>query len=152
MRALAFTALLATSGAGLVQDTRDWRFVMDVPQTRAVLVFDASATTSPTPDTRELVVYAYQPVGPGTKGQDYNIVRMTYRYDCKAVTVQRVRAAFFYDEREIEADNEHTPPASPDPSKMHGGLLQPACTGDYSRYPKIAAANPAEERERRFGR
>jgi hypothetical protein len=151
---------LATSLAGIVAapaalaQAPEWRVMMEMgkPADRALLLVDAQSLASPTRDTRTVDVSSFYSVVQTDDVRPYNVVRLTYRFDCRARTGQRVREVALHDDKEVSRIAAVNPMAPVRPDTLQGDLIGPACYGDFGAFPRIAAATPALERKRRFGR
>ena len=147
--------MLAASPAALAQ-THDWRFMADVGagENRFLLFIDAASLASPTPDTRQLMVatYDYALDERTSNGAPFNVVRITYGFDCKARTTWKVKAELFDEDRlvELEPPNRTANPA--EPGTIAGDVFDAACTRDFAAFPRISAPSASEERRRRFKR
>jgi hypothetical protein len=151
---------LATSLAGLavapaaLAQAPEWRVMMEMgkPDDRALLLVDARSLTSPTRDTRTVDVSSFYSVIQTDDVKPYNVIRLTYRFDCRAKTGQRIREVILHDDKQLSRIEAVNPMAPVKPNTLQGDLIGPVCSGNFSPFPRIAAATPALERKRRFGR
>lgn len=153
--ALSLAAPLAAPAApAALAQAPEWRVMMETGRApdQALLLVDAHSLTRPTRDTRTVDVSSFYVLDQTDDRLPYNVIRLTYRFDCRARTAQRIREVILHDDRQlsrIEAVNPMTPVK---PNTLPGDLFQPACSGDFSAFLRIQAATPVLERKRRFGR
>jgi hypothetical protein len=148
---LAAAALLAAPGA--LAQASDWRFMAQaIGKVKTIMLFDAAAVTSPTPDTRQATIANYRSASAKTaKANKYNAYFLTYRYDCKARTMQGVRSELVFDDVVVESSDAGGEPQSVDSGNPAAELFDAVCSGDYSKFRKIRASTPLEERKLWFG-
>jgi hypothetical protein len=144
---------LAAAPAALAQ-VPEWRVMMEMgkPDDRALLLVDAHSLASPTRDMRTVDVSSFYSTVQTDDVKPYNVIRLTYRFDCRAKTGQRIREVILHDGKELSRIEAVNPMAAVKPDTLQGDLIGPVCSGNFSAFPRITAATPALERQRRFGR
>ena len=144
---------LAITPAALAQ-TPDWRVMMEMgkPGDRSLLLIDARSVTTPARGMRTVQVSTFYATVQTDDIKPYNVIRLTYRFDCAAKTGQRIREVVLLDDKLVSQTDAVNPMAPVKPDTLPGDLLGPACTGNFNAFPRITAATPALERKRRFGK
>ncbi|MBC9034983.1 hypothetical protein IAG41_21535 [Sphingomonas sp. JC676] len=144
---------LAAAPAAMAQ-APEWRVMMEMgkPGDRALLLVDGRSLLSPTRDTRTVDVSSFYSTIQTDDIKPYNVIRLTYRFDCRAKTGQRIREVILHDDKQLSRIEAVNPMAPVKPGTLQGDLIGPVCSGNFSTFPRITAATPALERKRRFGR
>jgi len=150
---LALAVTIGAASAAMAQAAR-WRVMaeMGTAPDFALLLIDVLTLTSPTRNTRTLTVANYRTTMiPVPGGEPYNLVRITYAFDCTARTTQRVRVLVYADGRLLSGGPTEGEVIPVKAGTLPGDLFEPACSGDFDAFAPIAEATPEAERDKRFG-
>ena len=153
MKLFAALALIAAPAA--MAQGHDWRVLGERGHgaDRKLYLVDATTLTSPTPDTRTLVVSSYF-VKPqrAPSSPVYDVVRITYRFDCKRHMAATNSAILYDGDTETargDMDDELLPAEI---GTLSGDMFDLACGDGLATLPRITEATPEAERDRRFGK
>lgn len=151
---LMIAALAMAVAAPAMAQTSDWRTVNTFGSgTSASLMMVDAASLKIAGGMREITITSYFAAAKTlTEGQLFDAVRISYRFDCAAATYQTFKSVAYEGEKPILTSDTLRAMAPYGPGTVIAAIAPSVCSGDFSKFAKIAAATPNLEGKQKYGR